>query len=76
MRYSIVGVTISLTIEIQKGERMQSKMSVRIDGGLKKDFRTSCEEKDLSCSEMLRRLIVIWIGKESQNESNCKMRVC
>jgi hypothetical protein len=69
MRYSIVSVTISLTIEIQKGERMHSKMSIRIYGGLKKDFKASCEEKDVSCSEMLRRLILMWIGKESEHDT-------
>ena len=44
-------------------------MSVRIDGGLKEEFRTSCEGKDVSCSEMLRRLILMWVGKESEHDN-------
>jgi len=47
---------------------MHNKISVRIDSGLKEGFRTSCEEKDVSCSEMLRRLILMWIGKESEHD--------
>jgi hypothetical protein len=55
---------------------MNGKISVRIDGGLKENFRTSCEEKDISCSEMLRQLILMWIGKESEQEFNNKRSVC
>jgi len=47
---------------------MHSKISVRIDNGLKEGFRTFCEEKDVSCSEMLRRMILMLIGKESEHD--------
>jgi len=51
---------------------MNGKISVRIDENLKKQFRKFCEKKDVSYSEMLRRLILMWIGKESEQEFNIK----
>ena len=45
---------------------MNGKISVRIDENLKKQFRKFCEKKDVSYSEMLRRLILMWIGKENK----------
>jgi|GEM_PF-4423600 len=43
---------------------MKSKSSFRIDENLKEQFKHLCEKKDVSCSEMLRRLILMWIDKE------------
>ena len=54
---------------------MDGKISVRIDENLKKRFRKFCEKKDVSYSEMLRRLILMWIGKESEQEFNIKRGV-
>ena len=51
---------------------MRKRITCRIDENLKKQFRKFCEEKDVSCSEMLRRLILMWIGKESDQEFNIK----
>ncbi|WP_156095932.1 ribbon-helix-helix protein, CopG family [Methanobacterium sp. SMA-27] len=47
---------------------MLNRMTFRIDENLKEQFRTFCEKKDISCSEMLRRLILMWIGKESEHD--------
>jgi len=47
---------------------MRNRITCRIDENLKDQFRTFCEKKDVSCSEMLRRLILMWIGKESEHD--------
>ena len=47
---------------------MKNRITCRIDEDLKKQFRKFCEKKDVSCSEMLRRLILMWIGKESEQD--------
>jgi hypothetical protein len=44
---------------------MRNRTTFRIDGNLKEQFRTYCKEQDVSCSEMLRSMILMWIGKES-----------
>ena len=44
---------------------MQNRTTFRIDKNLKEQFRILCEKKDVSCSEMLRRMILMWIGKDS-----------
>lgn len=49
-----------------RSEYMQDRMTCKIDENLKNQFRTFCEEKDVSCSEMLRRMILILVGKESK----------
>lgn len=51
---------------------MRNRITCRIDENLKKQFTKFCEEKDVSCSEMIRRLILMWVGKESEQESNIK----
>ena len=48
---------------------MRNVTTFRIDENLKEQFRKFCEKKDVSCSEMLRRLILMWIGKESEHDS-------
>jgi metal-responsive CopG/Arc/MetJ family transcriptional regulator len=45
---------------------MRKRITCRLDENLKKQFRKFCEEKDVSCSEMLRRMILMLIGKESE----------
>lgn len=45
---------------------MKNRTTFRIDENLKKQFKTFCEKKDVSCSEMLRRMILMLIGKESK----------
>jgi hypothetical protein len=47
---------------------MKKSTTFRIDKNLKEQFSSYCEKKDVSCSDMLRRLILMWIGKESENE--------
>jgi hypothetical protein len=47
---------------------MQNRTTFRIDENMKEQFRTFCENKDVSCSEMLRRMILMWIGKESEQD--------
>jgi len=54
---------------------MRNRITCRIDENLKEQFRTLCEEKDVSCSEMLRRMILMLIGKESERELNIKRSV-
>ena len=51
---------------------MRNRITCRVDKNLKEQFSTYCEEKDVSCSEMLRRLILMWIGKESEHELSVK----
>lgn len=43
---------------------MQDRITCRIDENLKKQFTIFCEKEDVSCSEMMRRLILMWIDKE------------
>jgi antitoxin component of RelBE/YafQ-DinJ toxin-antitoxin module len=45
---------------------MRNRTTFRIDENMKEQFRTFCENKDVSCSEMLRRMILMLIGKESE----------
>lgn len=47
---------------------MRNRTTFRIDENLKEQFRIFCEKKDVSCSEMLRRMILMWIGKESEQD--------
>ena len=47
---------------------MRNRITLRIDENLKRQFAKLCEKKDVSCSDMLRRLILMWIGKESEKE--------
>ena len=54
---------------------MRNRTTFRIDENMKEQFRTFCENKDVSCSEMLRRMILMWIGKESENEFIIKRSV-
>jgi antitoxin component of RelBE/YafQ-DinJ toxin-antitoxin module len=44
---------------------MKNTTTFRIDKNLKEQFRSYCEKKDVSCSDMLRRLILMWIGNEN-----------
>jgi antitoxin component of RelBE/YafQ-DinJ toxin-antitoxin module len=54
---------------------MRNRITCRIDENLKGQFRTFCEDKDVSCSEMLRRMILMLIGKESEQEFNIERSV-
>ena len=45
---------------------MKNRLTFKIDGNLKEQFRTFCEDKDVSCSEMLRRLILMLMRKENK----------
>jgi len=47
---------------------MKNSTTFRIDENLKEEFKKFYEKKDVSCSDMLRRLILMWIGKESEQE--------
>ena len=49
---------------------MRNRITLRIDENLKRQFAKLCEKKDVSCSDMLRRLILMWIGKQSEQEFN------
>jgi antitoxin component of RelBE/YafQ-DinJ toxin-antitoxin module len=54
---------------------MRNRLTCRIDENLKRQFAKLCEMNDVSCSDMLRRLILMWIGKESEHESSAKGRM-
>ena len=45
---------------------MQGKMSVRIDNTLKSRFNRICDEVGVSCSEMLRRVILLTISRDNR----------